>query len=242
MNRTHLTGLLLSVMMLSGCAALAPMQQPQLFEAPPVIQPTMLERGSSTITEGSLWAGYDSWAMVGDVRAMRPGDVITVNIVDIGEGASSTASAVDRQSDIKAGISNFFGLETEFGDGARASGRKEDLQLDKMLQASSDLSFSSNGDLQRDHKLLAKISAIVIDVLPNGNFKIHGYKVTTIGKEKNYFTVQGIVRPIDLDVSNTIDSTMIANATIEYGVHGPNSGDVQNPGWVIRVFNKVWPF
>jgi flagellar L-ring protein precursor FlgH len=242
-SRTRLASLILSAALLGGCTAMMPTRQaPQLFEAPPVTQPTTVERGSSSVTPGSLWAGSDSWTLVGSVKAMRPGDVITVNIVDIGEGESSTAAAVQRKSDLLAGISNLFGFESEFGSGDRASGRQQDVQLDKMLKANSELSYSADGELQRDHKLLAKISAVVVDVLPNGNFKIHGYKVTTIGKEQNFITVQGTVRPTDLDAANTIDSTLIANASIEYGVNGPNTGDVQSPGWGMRIFSMLWPF
>ena len=180
--------------------------------------------------------------MIADARAAQAGDVITINIIDQSEGETGTESSTDRKANLVAGIENFFGKEAKYGDGRRASGNDVDVQLNKLLKADSTLSFESEGETKQDHKLIAKISAVVTAVLPNGNLKIHGFKVTGVGREQNNITVEGIVRPEDIDFENTVDSTKIANAIISYEVRGPNTGDMQSPGFMMRVFNKYWPF
>ena len=57
-----------------------------------------------------------------------------------------------------------------------------------------------------------------------------------------YIRVSGIVRPEDIDTSNTIDSTRIADATLVYVGDGQVT-DASKMGWLARFFiSAVWPF
>ncbi|MBN1517215.1 flagellar basal body L-ring protein FlgH [Candidatus Sumerlaeota bacterium] len=227
------------MVLLSGCAGVS--LQRKTFEAPPVIVPQ--ESRQAENHNGSLWAGNDNrWSMTADVKACRPGDLLTVNIIDRSEGESTVESKGQRKSSILAGIENFFGKEANYGTGRLATGKNADVQLDKLIKADSTASFESDGEAKQDHKLIAEVSAQVVDVLPGGVMKIYGYKVTGVGREQNYITVEGLLRPEDLDSENQIDSTRLANATIIYGARGPNTGDLQSPGIIMRGFYKFWPF
>ena len=53
--------------------------------------------------------------------------------------------------------------------------------------------------------------------------------------------LSGIVRRVDVDTRNTVLSSAIADAKIEYSGLGVVD-DVQRPGWLIRILNWIYPF
>jgi flagellar L-ring protein FlgH len=51
-----------------------------------------------------------------------------------------------------------------------------------------------------------------------------------------YIRVSGTIRPDDISQENTIESTRITNARIQYSGTGDRQ-DVQEQGWLARFFN-----
>jgi flagellar L-ring protein precursor FlgH len=62
-----------------------------------------------------------------------------------------------------------------------------------------------------------------------------------VNKETQYIAVSGIVRPKDIDADNRVKSTYLADARIEYYGQG-TLGDKQQPGWLSRALDRIWPF
>jgi flagellar L-ring protein FlgH len=81
----------------------------------------------------------------------------------------------------------------------------------------------------------------VVDVLPNGNLVVEGGKIIRIGKDTQYASMRGIVRPLDVQSDNTILSTQIADAQVEF-VPAGDLTDAQKKGWLARFYDKVKPF
>ena len=78
--------------------------------------------------------------------------------------------------------------------------------------------------------------------LANGNLVVSGEKWITINRGEELIRVTGIVRPVDIRPDNSIDSTQVANAKIEYRGVG-TLADSNRPGWLTRFFNSPWfPF
>ena len=88
--------------------------------------------------------------------------------------------------------------------------------------------------------MTADIAAKVVDVMPNGNLLVEGRKEVTVEKEKRFLVVSGIVRPIDIEFDNSVPSTKVADARIEYIGKGVIS-DKQRPGIFHRIFDWVYP-
>jgi len=88
--------------------------------------------------------------------------------------------------------------------------------------------------------LIANITAKVIEVMPNGNLIVEGRKEVTIEKEKRFIILSGMVRPEDIEFDNTISSSKVADARIEYTGTGVIS-DKQSPGVLHRIFDWVYP-
>ncbi len=183
-------------------------------------------------TPGSLWQDGNGRAyMFEDLRASRVGDIVIVQIVEQHKGSKSASTDVDRESTYDGSLGgSFFGLNnlaSIFVDGVG-------------LKASTKNEFEGSGSTSREDTLTGTIAARVVEVLPNGDMRIKGRREVTVNSEKQTMTLSGIVRRIDLDTSNTVLSSSIAEAKIEYSGLGVVD-DVQRPGWAMRMFNWIVP-
>lgn len=183
---------------------------------------------------GSLWSNNNK-SMFADHKAKTVGDIVTVTISETSSASKSASTSSDRKSSIDAGISDFFGLEnntivTDTG-----------IDMGNLLGAEFTNNFSGTGSTVRSGNLTASLTTQVIGVYPNGNFKIRGGKEVMVNNEVQIIYLTGIVRPIDITAANTIASSKILNARISYTGEGAVS-DKQNPGWMTRTIDNIWPF
>jgi len=82
---------------------------------------------------------------------------------------------------------------------------------------------------------------LVTDVLPNGNFVIEGVRIVTFSGETQYVVLHGLVRPDDIGRDNSVISTNIAEARVEFYAEGALT-DAQKRGWITKVYEKLRPF
>ena len=101
--------------------------------------------------------------------------------------------------------------------------------------------INGDGETTRDNTMTATISARVIDVTMDGNMVIQGYREVKTNNETQHIILSGIIRPQDISSDNSVLSSYIADARIEYSGTGVLT-DKQRPGWFARVFDVVWPF
>lgn len=170
--------------------------------------------------------------MFEDRRAARVGDIVIVRIVEQQSGSKSAKTTADRASTISAGASGgLFGLNS----------LTEKFAQYFDLDATTSNEFEGEGSTSRQDSLSGTIAAQVVEVFPNGDLKIRGKREVTVNSEKQTMIIRGIVRRIDLDTSNTVLSTAVADAQIEYTGLGVVD-EVQRPGWLVRLFNWLTPF
>jgi len=141
-----------------------------------------------------------------DVTAHKAGDLVTVLIVQNSRARQSTemeknkSASVSADVDVKAG-SGFLDFVPSGLGGAKA-GRES--------------RRSGTRSVARQTNLIANITAEVVEVLENGNLRIEGRQHTIINDDKLEIFVSGIIRRVDIAPDNTILSTAIADAQIEY--------------------------
>ena len=186
-------------------------------------------------TVGSLWQEENGRAyLYEDLRAMRVGDIITVKIVEKHKGSKSADTSAERDSSINNSVSGgTFGIPGLTGNSALAK------QLG--VKASSENKFSGKGATNREDTLTGTISAMVTEVLPNGDLRIEGRREVAVNAEKQTMILSGVVRRVDVDTKNTVFSTSIADAKISYSGLGVVD-DVQRPGWLVRILDWINPF
>ncbi len=189
-------------------------------------------------TLGSLWQEENGRAyLYEDMRAMRVGDILTIKIVEVHKGSKSADTSAERDSTINNSLSGsaigYVGIP-----GIRLGGEaRRGLGID----ASASNKFEGKGTTNREGTLSGTISVVVTDVLPNGDLRIEGRREVTVNSEKQLMTIAGIVRRVDVNTKNTVLSSAIADAKIEYSGLGVLD-DVQRPGWLVRILDWVSPW
>jgi flagellar L-ring protein precursor FlgH len=169
-----------------------------------------------------------------DYRARNIGDVLTVFI----EETTGFDAQEKRELDKKTSSNmNFNGTGSSSGLAAVLS--KFGYAID--LNSASARTFAGNNNSTIDRKFTDRMSFVVVDVMPNGNLIVEGYRQRMITREMRTLRLQGIVRPSDIGPYNTLLSQFLADLRITYEGKGPESS-YTNHGWGGRAFNKLWPF
>ncbi|PID45630.1 MAG: flagellar biosynthesis protein FlgH [Proteobacteria bacterium] len=185
-------------------------------------------------SNGSLWSSNNR-SLISDHKAHNVGDVVTIVISEKSSATRSATTSSGRDSSFSAAIPNLLGLEQS------KTILNSNLDLSNLVNATFSNAFNGNGTTARSGNLTAMLSTQVIDVYPNGNFKIRGGKEVMVNNEVQIIYVTGIVRPIDITAANTVESNKILNARISYTGRGPLM-DKQEPGWLTRTLDTIWPF
>ena len=186
--------------------------------------------------DGSLWQDdAPLLSMYTDQKARTVGDIVTIKIAESSAATNQASTATDRSSSLSASVDAFFNAEKRypvdhpfFNPFAKVAGGVE-----------SD--FQGNGTTKRSGDLNAYITALVTQVLPNGNLVVTGSREVLINNENQIIQLSGVVRPRDINASNQVLSTYIADARISYSGTGVVN-DRQKPGWLTNIVMKVWPF
>ncbi len=184
--------------------------------------------------EGSLWPGDSirSGMLFQDRKARYLGDTVTV-IVSEDISAVGTAN-----TNSEATNENYYSIPYIWGQSGKNYHNKD---WSNFLKTKRENTFKGKGSVSRSNKMSAKITAQVIEVLPNGNLRIAGKKFITINGEQQYILLTGIVRPDDIKADNTVLSQSIADAQIEYSGKGILSAK-QKRGWASVILDLIWPF
>ena len=163
-------------------------------------------------------------SLFADHKSRRIGDLLTVKIIE-------TASA---SNEAKTSTSNSNGLALA-GAGTGAL----DFVPTMGATGSSSLSYSGTGKTERKGSLKAVIECKLREILPNGNFIVEGNKIIEVNGEKQITSLEGLIRPEDIDDNNSINSNNIANLKITYTGVGVVE-EAEDPGMITRFFN--WLF
>jgi len=238
-------GILIVLAALSACSGI-----PSLLKNESTLQPAPQrppqdspQVASEVSAHGSLWRAQGYRSLFKDLRARQVGDLVTVNIVETSKGKKKAETKTSRASSIDAGISNTLGWETKIKNLTSLGNAKVRAAFDNeaMFRANMQNAHTGTGETNRDETMTASITAVVIDVTPEGNLFIRGTREVRLNNETQFITLTGFVRPEDISPDNTVLSSYVGDARIAYTGSGAVS-DKQRPGWLMRLVDFVWPF
>ena len=185
--------------------------------------------------KNSLWA-YDRTTFFKDQRASDVGDIITVMIEIDDEAELENESTRTRSNNEDADIPAFGGLQADLGAILPEAVNPADL-----VNFGSTSNSTGTGTIEREEEVTVQLAALVTQILPNGNLVIHGRQEVAVNFEKRILEIDGVIRPEDISVNNTIASQQIAEARIRYGGEG-HITDVQQPRYGQQLYDIVFPF
>ena len=198
-----------------------------------------VEIPSPRITEppsGSIWRQGEA-NYFQDRRARNVGDIVTVKILEEASASQEASTETGKTSNLDAGLDDVFGLPQSFGMASfLASGQA----FSPTVKGDYKRDFQGGGSTVRKDKLVLTVSATVVERLPGGNLRIQARREIKVNREKQFVELEGMIRPEDISVYNTILSTQMADARIQYSGHGI-LGDTQGPGWFSRILDWIWP-
>lgn len=229
--------LMLAIVVGTGCGpAHISNYQPKERKPPPMAEPPTAGPGAST---GSLFEpGVVGAGLFLDARAYRVNDIVVVRVQEVADAERSAATDTSHNSWVGAGLTGLPILGPLLQPLLPAVPLPA-VDIEAGMKAGN--TFEGRGQTGRTERLVATVSTVVKNVLPNGNLFVEGHRVILVNHEEQHLYVSGIVRPIDIDDENAIDSSRIAEAHIEFVGQGVVS-DAESPGFLARIGGFLWPF
>lgn len=167
-------------------------------------------------TGGSLIDADHYRGVVADRRAYRTGDTLTVIVLENAQAESNAATNVANDS------------------GATLDAK--DPSADRALGVNVSGNADGTGKTSRQGQLQAQLSVKVISVEPNGMLHVQGDQTITINGEAQKIAVDGMVRLDDITQDDTVLSTRLSDAKIEFTGNGVVS-ESQKQGIIYRFFH-----
>ncbi len=211
---------------LSGCALVPP----EPVVTGPLTAPPPAPLPPAAVANGSIYqpTAYGNYPLFEDRRPRNVGDIVTVVIQEKTNAAKTVDTSTNRSGSASMDIalapailpSDIGKQNFEAGGGNQSQGK---------------------GSSSATNLFSGTLTTTVIGVLPNGNLQIAGEKQIAINRGSEYVRFSGVVDPRSISGSNTVSSTQVADARIEYRSKGVMD-EVQTMGWLQRFFLNISPF
>lgn len=222
LRQTGMVGLALWLLAMAGCAQLprasvvGEQEQINVVEPPP------------PIANGSIYQAHrGSRPLFEDRRPRMVGDILTIVLdeqVSASKNSQSSANRSGSGSLDVAQIPDAIDFLEDFG-----------------FDVSGDNVFSGGGSSQANNTLTGTITVSVLEVMHNGNLRVRGEKQIGINQGVEFIRFSGVINPRTITGQNTVPSTAVADARIEYVGDG-YINEAQHMGWLQRFFLNISPF
>ncbi|WP_163559794.1 flagellar basal body L-ring protein FlgH [Halomonas sp. NO4] len=214
--------LALTLLALAGCAQIprasivGEQEQLALVEPPP------------RKANGSIYQAHRGYQpLFEDRRPRQVGDILTIVLDEEVSASKNARSNADRDGSASLDLAQLpDALETLSEYGFDVSGESD---------------FSGGGGSQANNSFTGTITVSVLEVMHNGNLRVRGEKQIAINQGVEFIRFSGVVNPRAITGQNTVPSTSVADARIEYVGDGYIS-EAQHMGWLQRFFLNVSPF
>jgi flagellar L-ring protein precursor FlgH len=146
-------------------------------------------------------------------RIFHEHDLIEIIVRETSSAKSTQELETDKETKYKGKVSQWpdMSLDDLF-NGVIKAGATDDLpQVDLQFQKE----FSGDGEYERRGDFTARLSAEVLEVLPNGNLILESRTRIKTDDEETLIKVTGLCRPDDVTPANTILSTQLHDLKVE---------------------------
>ncbi|TAN51122.1 MAG: flagellar basal body L-ring protein FlgH [Rhodospirillales bacterium] len=200
----------------------------------PVSLPMPAPKSAAT-NPNSLWRP-GARAFFKDNRAGEVGDILTVKVAISDKGTLNNKTTEARDNSETTDAFTLLGYETQLSRLFPSAASPANLAA-----LGSKHGVTGDGKIDRKEEINVTMAATIVQVLPNGNLVLTGKQEIRVNSEMRELTVSGVIRPSDIDSTNTISYEKIAEARITYGGRGSLS-DLQQPRYGQQLFDILFPF
>ena len=216
----------------------SPTRRPALH--PPVTPQQEYRQEAAANNPGSLFAASETDTLFEDSRARRVGDIVVVKLVENTKAQNKAETSSNKKSSNDYQVANMFNRGHAGFIPFMPIGPQPSLGV-PILDTESASGINSTGKTKRENYVTTSLATRVLRVLPGGLMEIEGAREIRVNEETEYMVVRGMIRSKDVSADNSVLSTQIADASIEYYGKGVLA-DKQKPGWFSRLMDNVWPF
>lgn len=172
-------------------------------------------------------------SMFQDNRARAVGDILTIIVVENTTATNKGSSKFEKKIGMSGGVRVEGVFDYLFPHFFQPFEPLKSMDIDPSEK------FDGTGETKSDNNFSTRMTATVIEVLPNGNLVIEGSRSIKVNEEDQELVLRGVIRPTDVTPANTILSSNIADAEISYKGKGP-IGRRNKPGIMSQFFNWVF--
>ncbi|PIJ51925.1 flagellar basal body L-ring protein [Erwinia sp. OLTSP20] len=213
---------------LNGCA-LVP--RTPLVKGPTTAQPVPAQ---PPVTNGSIFQGvmpmnYGYQPLFEDRRPRNVGDTLTIVLQENVSASKNSSANATRNGSTSFGMS----VVPRYLSGPLGNNRAD-------IAGEGKNDFAGKGGATANNTFTGTITVTVNQVLPNGNLNVVGEKQIEINQGTEFIRFSGVVNPRTISGSNTVISTQVADARIEYVGNG-YINEAQTMGWLQRFFLNLSP-
>ncbi len=180
---------------------------------------------------GSIWIASSRLTdLARDVRASQVDDLLTIVVSEqasaVATGVTQTQRASSTQNSIAA-LAGFTGTAGRVANLANVSGNTQ---------------LNGQGTTSRTTTITTTLTARVVHVLPNGALVVEAAKDMQVNSEHQTITVRGVVRPADIDTTNSVASNRIGQMEIHINGKGVVGDAIRRPFILYRLLLGLLPF
>jgi flagellar L-ring protein precursor FlgH len=180
---------------------------------------------------GSLWTPGSRLADAArDVRASQVDDLLTVVVNEQASAVTSGTTKTQRSSSAKNSVAALAGITKATGP------------LANLANMSGDTQLAGQGTTSRSTTLSTRLTARVVYVLPNGALVVEAAKDIQINSEHQTVTVRGVVRPADIDATNSVLSDRLGQLEVHVNGKGVVGDAIRRPFFLYRILLGLLPF
>lgn len=214
--------------LLAGCVNSVP---PTAVHQPMSIRPE--PRNYIAQNNGAIYNVASARPLFEDRRARFIGDTITINIAEKTSASKISENKAERSHTVDVSVPTISGIPFKTFQGSGANGT--------IVSASDSNKFDGKGQNNSANDFTSTLTVTVIEVYPNGNLLVSGEKQIGLKEGEEFIRFSGVVNPNNITASNTVQSTQVADARIEYKANG-FLDSAQVMGWLGRFFLSFLPF
>lgn len=185
---------------------------------------------NGSIFQAAQPMNYGYQPLFEDRRPRNVGDTLTIVLQENVSASKSSSANASRNGSSKFGVAT----APRYLDGLLGNARAD-------MDISGDNSFGGKGGANANNTFNGTITVTVNQVLSNGNLHVVGEKQIAINQGTEFIRFSGVVNPRTISGSNSVTSTQVADARIEYVGNG-YINEAQTMGWLQRFFLNVSPY